>query len=254
MLMQEKNKKYLDTAHSIIKFNTGWFLNFSRECVYMRKYAKKFKLLYEKVADIFEDAPGCHDWWHTMRVLHNARTIAKKEKKADYFVVELGALLHDVSRPDEFNSRGKLCHAEHGSLKAADLLAECGFDDKELIGKVTECVRKHRFRIRGNANPESIEEKIVYDADKLDSIGAIGVGRAFHFAGRIGAKLHNTKKEALASKSYSREDTAYREFLVKLRRIKSRMQTRGGKELARKRHDFMRKYFEELNKEIYESR
>lgn len=217
----------------------------------MKKYAKRFKLLYEKVGMIFEDAPGCHDWWHTLRVLHNARMIAKMEKKADYSIVEMGALLHDVSRPDEFNSRGTLCHAEHGSLKAADLLAECGFSDKEMIKKVTECVRKHRFRLRGSAKPESIEEKIVYDADKLDSIGAIGVGRAFHFAGRIGARLHNTKKEALGSKSYSREDTAYREYLVKLRRIKNRMQTKAGKELAKKRHDFMYSYFEELNMEIY---
>jgi uncharacterized protein len=220
----------------------------------MTIYSNKFRIIFDSVKVFFEGAPGCHDWGHTLRVLHNARTIASKEKKADLQIVELGALLHDVGRPAEFNSKGKLCHAMHGGAKAAEFLANAGFDEGKLVRKVTECVRRHRFRVRGPLKPETIEEKIVYDADKLDSIGAIGIGRAFHFAGRIGAKLHNTQKEALGSESYGREDTAYREYLVKLRRIRNRMLTPAGRKLAEKRHAFMRGYFEELNREVYKSR
>lgn len=218
----------------------------------MKKKIKKFKMLFETVEKIFENAPGCHDWGHTLRVLHNARLIAQKEKKADLHIVEAGVLLHDVGRPEEFLSEGKICHAKHGGRKAVEILIACGFKDKKFIKSVSGCVKRHRFRVRGKEKPETLEEKIVYDADKLDSIGAVGIGRAFHFAGRIGAKLHNTKEEALESESYSKEDTAYREYLVKLRRIKNRMLTRAGRAIAEKRHIFMCNYFEELNKEVYD--
>ncbi|HOK04922.1 MAG TPA: hypothetical protein PLN24_06695, partial [Victivallales bacterium] len=97
---------------------------------------------------------------------------------------------------------------------------------------------------------QSIEEKIVYDADKLDSLGAIGIGRAFHFAGRIGARLHNTEQEALSSNSYTKEDTAYREYLIKMRHIPEKMLTKTGKKIALKRLKFMKLFFEKLNKEF----
>jgi uncharacterized protein len=85
----------------------------------------------------------------------------------------------------------------------------------------------------------------------LDSIGAIGIGRSFHFAGRTGARVHNRAEEALASDSYSREDSAYREYLVKLRKIRERMLTDAGRQLAEKRHAFMVAFFEELNEECF---
>jgi uncharacterized protein len=82
----------------------------------------------------------------------------------------------------------------------------------------------------------------------------VGVGRAFHFAGRIGAKLHNTEKEALGSKSYSSEDSAYREYLAKLRHIHGKMLTRTGRKIARQRSDFMHKFFKQLNAEVFEDK
>ncbi len=212
---------------------------------------ENFRKLRKKVEDIFRNAPGCHDIEHTLRVLHNARLIAKSEKISDIAVVEAAALLHDIARPEEFDSGGKICHAIRGAEKSVKVLIECGFRDPDFIKKVSECVRKHRFRLRGPNKPDSIEEKIIYDADKLDSIGAVGVGRAFHFAGRLGAKLHNSKAVALSSPSYGNEDSAYREYLVKLRKVRKRMQTRAGAALAERRHKFMRRFFEELNFEIY---
>ena len=101
----------------------------------------------------------------------------------------------------------------------------------------------------GKNAPQNLIEKIVYDADKLDSIGAVGVGRAFHFAGRIGAKLHNTSEAALNSEAYSEEDSAYREYLVKLRSVPERMLTVTGRKLAEDRSAFMHEFFRRMNEE-----
>jgi uncharacterized protein len=217
------------------------------------KYSEKLKKLSVLVRKRLESAPGCHDWTHTARVLHNARLIATGEKNADIQVVEAAAVLHDIARPEELKSKGKLCHAVIGSEIAAKYLKKCEFRNEEFIKKVCNCVKTHRYRSRvGGHSPFHIEEKIVYDADKMDSIGAVGVGRAFHFAGRIGAKLHNTEKEALGSKSYSSEDSAFREYLVKLRHIHGKMLTRTGRRIARQRSDFMHRFFKQLNNEVFE--
>ena len=213
--------------------------------------SRLFQCVYEKVRTILEFAPGCHDFDHTLRVLNNARAIAKGElgkEDADLFpAVELGAVLHDVARPEELDSGGKICHAEAGAPKAAEILRECGCTDETLIRIVSESVKRHRFR--GRNAPLSLIDRIVYDADKLDSIGAVGIGRSFHFAGRVGARLHNTEQEALSGKEYGREDSAYREYLVKLRYVPERMLTETGRAMARERAEFMHEFFRRMNRE-----
>lgn len=156
-------------------------------------------------------------------------------------------LLHDIARPEEMKSNGGICHAEQGGLKAPALLRELGCRDEALIESVGKAVARHRYR--GKNAPQNLIEKIVYDADKLDSIGAVGVGRAFHFAGRIGAKLHNTSEAALNSEAYSEEDSAYREYLVKLRSVPERMLTVTGRKLAEDRSAFMHEFFRRMNEE-----
>ena len=210
--------------------------------------AELIRRVEEEAAERLLSSPACHDWEHTCRVRANAMRIAREEG-ADLLVVELAALLHDIGRPAELADHGKTDHAVLGAVMAADVLRNFGCDEA-LVAKVASCVRTHRFRKRSPEGiPASLEAKCVYDADKLDSIGAIGIGRSFHFAGRTGAKVHNTEQQALSSESYSREDTAYREFLVKLRYIKDNMLTDMGRRLAQQRHDFMCSFFDELNAE-----
>ncbi len=201
----------------------------------------------ERVRELLDNAPGCHDFEHTLRVLHNAELLLGEEPHTEFEknAVVLAALLHDVARPEELKSEGKLCHARLGAEKVPGLLHSLGCSDPEMVIAVSRAVGRHRYR--GKDAPVTLVDKIVYDADKLDSIGAIGVGRAFHFAGRIGAKLHNTEEAALHSESYSPEDSAYREYLVKLRHVPGRMCTESGRRHAAERVEYMHEFFRRMN-------
>lgn len=192
------------------------------------------------------NAPGCHDYAHTLRVLHNAELLLQTEPDADSFVVRTAALFHDFARPEELASDGKQDHAQLGADLVRIELEQLGCEP-DFVDHVTSCIRTHRYR--GKLIPETLEAKIVYDADKLDSTGAFGIARAFHFAGRIGACLHNTAEEAVNSDAYGKNDSAYREYLVKLRHLPEKMLTESGRELAKERAVFMDEFFSRLNNE-----
>jgi len=200
-----------------------------------------------KLADPYHDGMGgCHGPDHTERVhktvLHIGRLMG-----AQLDVLSAAALLHDIGRRYETMEQGKICHAEKGAELARDILNKLAFAPK-LIDEIAHCIEAHRYR--GNKIPQTLEAKILYDADKLDSIGAVGIGRAFLFAGQTGARLHNESDvDILACKPYSKEDTAYREFKIKMSKVKDRMLTPEGKRLAEERHDFMEVFFERLERE-----
>ncbi|MCJ7487512.1 MAG: HD domain-containing protein [Candidatus Aminicenantes bacterium] len=199
----------------------------------------------EEAGAYFRRARGSHDWDHTERVYRLCLRIGRKEK-ADLRVLELAALLHDIGREEEDRSNGKICHGRTGAALAQVILERHGLD-RASVRAVVHCIRTHRFRKR--AVPRTLEARILFDADKLDSIGAVGVGRAFLFAGEVGARLHDKAIDVKKTKPYTREDTAYREYLVKLGRVKDRMTTREGKRIAVERHRFMAAFFDRLNKE-----
>jgi uncharacterized protein len=205
--------------------------------------------LLDNIADIgrdyFNNAKGSHRWDHTLRVLKVAKHIAEKEG-ADITTVGIAALLHDIGRSKEDQSNGEIDHAKVGAEMAREILME--FEIKEIqFENILHSIETHRFR--GNASPKTLEAKVLFDADKLDSIGAVGIGRAFLFAGEVGAKLHDKDVDIEKTQPYTEDDTAYREYLVKLSKIKERMLTSEGKLLAEERHEFMRNFFDRLNKE-----
>jgi uncharacterized protein len=195
------------------------------------------------------EAGGSHGPDHTERVLQNALAIGRR-MGARLDILIPAALLHDIGRSEESRSQGALCHADLGADMAEPILRELGYS-KEDQAAICHCIRAHRFR--GSTEPETIEANIIFDADKLDSIGAIGIGRAFLFAGQIGARLHNADLDHTKTKAYSGEDTAYREFQVKMSKVRGQMLTAIGRQVARKRHEFMETFFAELNLEIYGS-
>lgn len=200
--------------------------------------------LNEKIKPYFEGVNPAHDIHHTNRVLNMAIFIGREEG-ADLEILEVAVFLHDIARKEQDESLGKICHAEKGALLAENILFELGYP-KEKISKVIHCIKTHRFR--DDKNPETIEAKVLYDSDKLDSIGAIGIGRAFSFSGFIGSLVHSIEIED--SKSYDENDCAYREFIFKLNKVKDKMMSSTGKKIAQNRHNFMVEFFDRLNKEV----
>ena len=184
--------------------------------------------------------PGSHDWDHTLRVYNMCMHIGQVEG-ADMEVLAIAAYLHDVGRPFQDRSKGGTCHAQKGAAIAERLLEDV-FISEDRKANIIHSILSHRFR--GNNQPETLEAKVLFDADKLDSIGAIGIGRAFQFAGENGARLHNPSVDPEDTESYSIEDTGYREFKLKLSKIKDRMLTREGRRIAQDRHEFMEVFFE----------
>jgi len=205
----------------------------------------------EEAKVFFDKASGCHDWFHVERVCNLALEIVKKEK-ARKDIIEVAAYLHDIGRREEIKSKGKYCHAKEGAKLAKKILEKYKIDIKD-IENICHCIEAHRFRT--NNYPETIEAEIIFDADKLDSIGAIGIGRAFLFAGHSGSNcLYTGNEKELVKKAkdleYTKEDSALLEYHFKLKNIKNKILTKTGKKIAKERNDFMVKFFNRFEKEI----
>jgi len=214
--------------------------------------SKKIKEGIKKKAKIFfNDCSGCHDWTHVERVNALALKIGRKER-ADLDVLEVAVLLHDIGRKEEMKNKGSLCHAEKGVELAEKILKEYKIK-KEDIENILHCIETHRYR--SILKPKTIEAKVLFDADKLDSLGAIGIARDFLFAGFAGSNClyRGNEKELAKNKkdySYTEKDSALLEYEIKLKYIKNKMLTNTGKKLAKERDKFMKLYFKRFYKEI----
>ena len=194
---------------------------------------------------LLENAGGTHDWEHTLRV-HRLCTHMGSMEGADMLVLEAAAFLHDIGRPAQDVVQGAVCHAVQGSQMARDIINPLDLEQARKEN-IVHCVRTHRFR--DQAPPQTIEARVLFDADKLDAIGAVGVARAYQFAGELGACLHNPNLNPEDAQPYSKDDTGYREYIVKLSRIKDRMLTDSGKQMALERHHFMSAFFDRFLRE-----
>ncbi len=193
----------------------------------------------QRARDFFHGARGSHDWEHTERVLRLCERIGPAEG-ADMTVLSMAALLHDIGRGDQDRSAGEICHARHGAEKALAIVRSMPLD-RARQDNLLHCIQAHRFR--GRETPESVEARVLFDADKLDAIGAVGVARAFLFAGEVGARLHNPDVDPAGTRPYTEDDTGYREYKLKLCKIRERMLTAAGRRLAEERHAFMEAFF-----------
>lgn len=196
------------------------------------------------VKETLENAEGGHDWFHIERVLNNAKLIAKTED-ADVFIVQLGALLHDIADSKFHNGDETV-----GPKIAADFL-ESQQVSTEVIDHVVKIIQNISFK-GGNIEQKfhSAELDIVQDADRLDAIGAIGIARTFNYGGfknrviydpEIEPKLNMTKEEYKASNA-----PTINHFYEKLLLLKDRMNTKTGAEIAQKRHEFMEQFLDQF--------
>jgi uncharacterized protein len=193
----------------------------------------------------FSGSRGSHDWEHSCRVYNLCMHIGKVER-ADLEVLSIAAYLHDIGRPWQDESKGTICHAEKGAEMARSFLERYPLPEEETE-KIIHCILSHRFR--GNRRPETLEARVLFDSDKLDSIGAIGIARAFQFAGEVGARFHNPGVNYENTSPYTKEDTGYREFKLKLSKVKDRTLTAEGRRMAEERHAFMEEFFERFLEE-----
>jgi uncharacterized protein len=191
--------------------------------------------LVEKAKACFDGQDPAHDWYHNLRVMALCERIGREEG-ADMDVLRLSALLHDIGRAEE--RRTKECHAEIGARECVPLLREEGYEDT-LIAKVQKAILTHRYR--KNNPPTTLEERILFDADKLDSIGAIGVARAFAYSGVIGQPLQADDPA---------QHTPAQEFARKLIHLKERLMTATAKKIAEERHAFMVSFFQRWEREL----
>ncbi|MBI4439895.1 HD domain-containing protein [Candidatus Woesearchaeota archaeon] len=192
------------------------------------------------------DSSG-HDWWHIQRVRKLSLFIAKREK-ADLFIVELAALLHDIG---DWKFHGD----EKGSQIAKAWLERLKADEK-VIGQVYEIIDNVSFKGAGVAsNIQSLEGRIVQDADRLDAIGAIGIGRTFAYGGYSGRAMHNPSVKPRLHKSFEEyrksKNPTINHFYEKLLLLKGRMNTKTARKIAERRHKFMEFYLKEFFREWY---
>lgn len=187
-----------------------------------------------------------HDFWHVYRVWQMAIFLAKKEK-ADLFVVQLAALLHDIA-DWKFNDNNK-----KGSILSEKLLKELKVDQK-IINQVCHIVDEISFKGAGVKNKiKSIEGLVVQDADRLDAIGAIGIARAFTYGGYKQREMYNPDKKYKLHKTFvsykKNKSTSINHFYEKLLLLKDLMNTKTAKKIAQRRHEIMEQYLREFYQE-----
>lgn len=204
----------------------------------------------DEAREWYQDSDPVHDFDHVMRVYRVAERLAKAEG-ADLTIVRTAALLHD-SRGSAPGGEGSE-RAEHHIASAnfaGEVLARKGWPQED-IEAVQHCIRAHRFRGKEDA-PETLEAKVLFDADKLDVLGAIGAARTVAYAALDGQPAYaEPSAQFLASgqKEPGEPHSSYHEFLFKLRNVKDRMFTPSGKALAEDRHKFLIAFYEQLQAE-----
>jgi uncharacterized protein len=199
------------------------------------------------VKTTLSDAEGGHDWWHIYRVWKTAKHLALDEE-VDLFIVELGALLHDIA-DSKFNDGDE----EIGPQKAREFLKSLGVDESEVI-HIENIIRNISFK--GGKQQQtfhSAELAVIQDADRLDALGAIGIARTFNYGGHKGRSIYNPDIKPnlnLTKEEYKNSDApTLNHFYEKLLLLKDKMNTVAGRKMAKGRHDFLEAFLDQFYKE-----
>lgn len=176
------------------------------------------------IQDLFRGNSGGHDAAHSLRVYRTALLIAESEEGCDVEIVALAALLHDA---DDH----KLFHTENNANARSFLNAQKVAPEK--IERVCDAINAVSFSQNRGRRPETLEGRIVQDADRLNALGAIGVARTFAYGGEHGRSL----------------DESVAHFHEKLLLLKDELNTETARKLAEPRHAFLEQFLEEYEKE-----
>jgi len=222
---------------------------FSVAIVFERFLIKDSNMLtLEQAQDWYPSDDPVHGFDHIIRVYRLAERIGKEEN-ADLEIVRAAVLLHDVAGEHKGGERNK--HQYAAAVFAGEVLASEEWKP-EKISAVQHCIKAHRFR-DNREKPSTIEAMVVFDADKLDAIGAIGVIRAVAYAVQAGAALIWKPSQSFIETGVREPNepyTPYHEYIFKLRNIKECMFTKAGKKIAEERHQYMENFFDQLSSEV----
>ncbi len=198
------------------------------------------------VKETLSDAEGGHDWFHIERVWHNAQLIAKTEK-VDLLVVELGALLHDIADAKFHDGDESI------GPKKARVFLEAQQVDETVIAHIENIIKFISFKSSLDTKGKKFTSKeleVVQDADRLDAMGAIGIARAFNYGGFKNRALYDPSippNLKMDKETYKKSKApTINHFYEKLLLLKDKMNTKTGKQLALKRHDFMKLYLNQF--------
>lgn len=196
------------------------------------------------VRKTLENAEGGHDWWHIYRVHQLAKHIVK-DAEADSFIVELGALLHDIADSKFYNGDETI-----GPKKAKDFLDSLNVDEKISL-HVIKIIENVSFK--GGKHEQEFKSKeldVVQDVDRLDALGAVGIARAFNYGEHMGREIYNPeiKPNLNMSKEEYKKNMAstINHFYEKLLLLKDKMNTAIGKQIAEERHKFLEEYLKQF--------
>jgi uncharacterized protein len=193
----------------------------------------------------YQESDGVHDFDHIRRVYAMASRLAREEG-ADLEIVQAAALLHDVADSAAGTPERENHHIASAEFAAAALVEE-GWPP-ERITAVQHCIRAHRFRAR-DERPETLEAQILFDADKLDVLGAIGVARTIAYSIKVGQQIYAPPSAQFlqtGKEEPGEPHTAYHEHLFKLSKIKDLLFTATARRIAEERSQYLDDYFKRL--------
>lgn len=204
-----------------------------------------YSLLEKYMLSCMEDS--AHDKEHIYRVLHHALIIAKTEENINYDVLIAACLLHDIGRKEQYENP-ELCHAMVGGEKALRFLKENGFDENFAF-HVKACIQSHRYR--QNNPPKSLEAKILFDADKLDAVGAMGIARTLLYQGIVGDPLYTYLPDGKICNGAGTDiPSFFREYKYKLEKLYDRFYTKKAAEIANQRESAAASFYNSLLDEV----
>jgi len=212
-----------------------------------------FKSMYKTIEKFMYDCmkDAAHDSEHIFRVLYQSLNIAsKRTEKINYDVLIASCLLHDIGREKQFKNQN-VCHAEIGGIMAKEYLLKNGWCEKDAE-HVNKCISSHRFR--GNNAPETIEAKILFDSDKLDVTGCLGIARTLMYKGTMGEKLYEIKNEEICfGENKNDKETFFKEYNVKLKNLYNKFYTKEAEETAKSQKEHAQLFYDMLIKQIKET-
>lgn len=206
---------------------------------------QKYLLLEQYMLSCMNDS--AHDKEHIYRVLYVALEIGQYEKNVNKDVLVAACLLHDIGRKEQFENP-TLCHAKVGSEKAYLFLVENGWENEEAL-HIKDCILTHRYR--ADNPPKSIEAKILFDSDKIDVTGAIGIARTLIYKGKVSEPLYSLCEDgSIADGTEDKEPSFFHEYKYKLENIYDKFYTEQGRNLAKKRKLAAVNFYESIFAEV----